>query len=223
MPPYQYIRLSTEAQDIRLLTLLPGKFDDTIRFTLSHAPLVHQIKLPLGRMFLKELRETLPLGWKAFETRERRFIFVCDETAEASWSHPDPEFDCTCLDHTYEGLYMAFLLRTKLSYTWCSTEILQTAYVENSTSPISKVNTPTTLQVSQNLALALRYLRHTLESRRLWIDALCSNQKDDTERMEQVKRRANIYKLAYQALVWLGPETNTTAAALSTLRYLGAQ
>ncbi|TGO69116.1 hypothetical protein BOTNAR_0015g00320 [Botryotinia narcissicola] len=62
-----------------------------------------------------------------------------------------------------------------LSYVWGDASIRQT---------ITFNDTP--FSVTQNLAIALYHLRLPLESRRLWVDAICINQSDVKERNEQV-------------------------------------
>ena len=81
------------------------------------------------------------------------------------------------------------------------------------------------IEVTQNLATALIYLRHKSEARILWIDALCINQEDMEERSSQVARMADIYRLAHRVVVWLGPESeeDRSSEALSTLRSIGSQ
>jgi hypothetical protein len=61
--------------------------------------------------------------------------------------------------------------------------------------------------VTPNLASALRHLRHPLEKRALWIDQICINQDNNSEKSEQVRAMAWIYKNASKVLVWLGWET----------------
>jgi hypothetical protein len=53
-----------------------------------------------------------------------------------------------------------------------------------------------TISITENLAIALPYLRYTDRARILWIDAICVNQLDPAERSEQVQLMANIYRLA---------------------------
>ncbi|PMD33030.1 HET-domain-containing protein [Hyaloscypha variabilis F] len=81
------------------------------------------------------------------------------------------------------------------------------------------------VEMTQNLATALVYLRHNSEPRVLWIDALCINQEDMEERNSQVARMADIFRLADRVVVWLGPESeeDRSAEALSTLRFIGSQ
>lgn len=61
-------------------------------------------------------------------------------------------------------------------------------------------------EVTVNLALALRYLRHRDEERILWVDALCINQLDIPEKTSQVAQMRGIYTGTEQVLVWLGEE-----------------
>jgi hypothetical protein len=226
MLPYKYSKLNVELQEIRLLTLLPSEFGDAIRFTLWHISLLVPDQHLLQRMPLEELRETLPPSWEVYETLERRFLFnhVASEYC-TQWTHPDPNFDRARYDPPLEDLYPSFqIIYEALSYTWGSTENPETAYVETSPSPSPLGgNTCLTLKVSQNLALALRHLRYPDEPRTLWVDAVCINQGDITERSEQVGRMASIYRLAHRIVVWLGPEANNSGLALSTLLYHGEQ
>lgn len=79
------------------------------------------------------------------------------------------------------------------------------------------------LSITQNLAIALPYLRYKDKIRRLWIDAICINQQDLRERSSQVKRMGDIYRLAYRAVVWLGTESNNSAHVLKILSQLGSE
>jgi hypothetical protein len=62
----------------------------------------------------------------------------------------------------------------------------------------------TPCSVTKNLAIALDYLRLNDKPRRLWIDALCINQRITKERNEQVGLMGEIYAKASLVLVWLG-------------------
>lgn len=107
-----------------------------------------------------------------------------------------------------------------LSYTWGGDIITDEGYVrdrEDSGKPCM------TLGLRPNLAFALRNLRHSDETRVLWIDAICINQDDIKERNEQVKRMTNIYTLAERVVIWLGEESDSSKLALSTLEHIGIQ
>lgn len=79
-----------------------------------------------------------------------------------------------------------------LSYTWGSGECV----------PIL-VNAKTVF-ITANLSAAMRRLRSQHKPRSLWIDALCINQMDFTERSGQVKLMGDIFGNAIGVIVWLG-------------------
>ena len=80
-----------------------------------------------------------------------------------------------------------------LSYAWGSPSAIH---------PITLNNRP--FKVPSNLHTALCYLRHEHVPRTLWIDALCINQIDSTEKSHQVRQMRSIYAGASRVLVWLG-------------------
>ncbi|KAH6716038.1 heterokaryon incompatibility protein-domain-containing protein, partial [Leptodontidium sp. MPI-SDFR-AT-0119] len=67
-----------------------------------------------------------------------------------------------------------------------------------------------TILVTQNLYAALLRLRKKQQHRTLWVDAICINQGDDSERIHQVRQMKDIYQAASRTLVWLGPDTDRT-------------
>ncbi|KAI9859121.1 MAG: hypothetical protein M1813_007077 [Trichoglossum hirsutum] len=68
--------------------------------------------------------------------------------------------------------------------------------------------------VTQSLELALRHLRDREKYRVLWIDALCVNHLDPTERNYTVKQMQAIFQTAQEVITWLGNESNTSKKAL---------
>ena len=81
----------------------------------------------------------------------------------------------------------------------------------------------TNFPATVNLVSALRHLRYSDSTRILWIDAICINQRDLTERNEQVGRMADIYRNAQRTLVWLGEwnsRMNEHATPHSVQRFL---
>jgi hypothetical protein len=223
MPPYQYSKLSQEAQDIRIVALLPGQFEDDIRFTLLRTPLIPREDHPRQRISLADLKKTVPPGWTIYENLEGRFIFENDETESTSWTHPIPSFDRSLYDPPADDSQPEFEPRYEaLSYTWGSPENTETVFVEPTETKLPRP-TATTLQIGRSLSTALRHLRCPDTTRMMWIDAVCINQADEAERSVQVKRMSYIYKLAYRVVVWLGSRRDSSDLALSTLRYLGDQ
>lgn len=47
----------------------------------------------------------------------------------------------------------------------------------------------------------------------IWIDKICINQDDTSERSSQVRLMGNIYSQAIRTLIWLGPELSSSSAA----------
>ena len=99
-----------------------------------------------------------------------------------------------------------------LSYVWGSQE-----------NPIDIHVGLHTLAVTQNLAEALPYLRYRDKPRTLWIDAICVNQHDLKERSRQVRRMADLYRLADRVVVWLGPEKADSKYGLRLLQDLSSK
>ncbi|KAL3291763.1 HET-domain-containing protein [Colletotrichum asianum] len=52
---------------------------------------------------------------------------------------------------------------------------------------------------------------------KLWIDAICIDQSDISERISQVLRMSSIYSSAQEVLVWLGEHTQEAAAGYSEI------
>jgi hypothetical protein len=100
---------------------------------------------------------------------------------------------------------------TALSYTWGPSTPAQEIWVQSQDSKLREG----TLQVGQNLfdflvAYATQpWSRH----RALWIDQICINQSDQSERSAQVSTMKNIYKRSKNVHVWLGCESAVVEAA----------
>jgi hypothetical protein len=77
------------------------------------------------------------------------------------------------------------------------------------------------LDVSPNLAAALRYLQWKETSRLLWADAICISQDDVLERSQQVQMMRNIFEGAEQVLVWLGEANADSSLAVRLVNESG--
>ena len=67
-----------------------------------------------------------------------------------------------------------------------------------------------TVSVTDNLFAALKGLRHRYgRARQLWVDAVCINQSDLSERASQVSIMGMVYSVAEQVNVWLGDSTSS--------------
>lgn len=84
-----------------------------------------------------------------------------------------------------------------LSYTWGDPTKTKAILVDGAV-----------VQVTSNLEEFLRYRRRDLDDKigTLWIDALCINQKDNSEKNTQLLLMRQIYEKANSTLVWLGTE-----------------
>jgi ankyrin repeat protein len=97
-----------------------------------------------------------------------------------------------------------------LSYTWGSTEMTDHVNIINGSK----------LPVTQNLYLALQYLRFKDGDRILWIDSLCIDQANDAEKGHQVQQMGNIYHRAECVVIWLGPATYETNVLMDSMKLL---
>ena len=111
-----------------------------------------------------------------------------------------------------------------LSYTWGSTtQAKEKVYIlQNSPANGSDVDSLQFLYVRINLLTALKYIRRPNAPRVIWIDAICIDQGNITEKGREVARMGQIYNNATQVLVWLGEEDESTHMALETIERLSA-
>jgi hypothetical protein len=68
LPEYEYVPFKDPKGDIRLVELLPGKFEDDIRVRIHYASLSPP---PVGvrrRLRIGEIKKTIPKDWKIYQT-----------------------------------------------------------------------------------------------------------------------------------------------------------
>ena len=94
-----------------------------------------------------------------------------------------------------------------LSYTWGD---------PNVTKPV--ILNGITVNVTGNLETCLRHLRKEDRAQIMWIDAICINQADITERNSQVQLMRYIYEQAMEVVIYLGDGTNDTYQAMDIIR-----
>ena len=94
-----------------------------------------------------------------------------------------------------------------LSYAWGSVELSENIQIDDGEIAITK-----------ELGKALRHLRRTDQPRTLWIDAICINQDDISERNSQVAVMTEVYRSAQRVVVWLGEEDESSDVALAFLK-----
>ncbi|GKT47638.1 heterokaryon incompatibility protein 6, OR allele [Colletotrichum spaethianum] len=103
---------------------------------------------------------------------------------------------------------------TALSYVWGDPNVTSPIYLDG-----------LEIQVTKNLESALRHLAieqwNDTDSRpTLWVDAICIDQRNQVERTQQVSLMKDIFRNAYQTLLWLGPATGDSDLAIDTLRQM---
>lgn len=99
-------------------------------------------------------------------------------------------------------------LYTALSYAWGTAPSSHALHVEG--------NQP--MRIGTNLNSALRHLRRRDREMWLWVDAVCINQRDISERNHQVGQMRRIYESAARTVIYLGDENgNTTLSAWNFL------
>ena len=99
-----------------------------------------------------------------------------------------------------------------ISYVWGSQDNLQRILVNGFE-----------CEVGKNLHAVLFRLRDRFIERFIWVDAICINQEDATEKGYQVQSMAKIYAKASRVLVWLGAATANSEQALDHIRGAGRQ
>ena len=75
----------------------------------------------------------------------------------------------------------------------------------------------TQIRLTINLLGALRYLRETRQGSRFWVDALCINQNDLTERAQQVQLMSRIYQKALLVAMWISERQDDSDLAIDLI------
>ncbi|KAI3333872.1 HET-domain-containing protein [Ustulina deusta] len=194
MHHYKYLPLEDE-NSIRLMTVLPGKFDDLIRAEITHEPLVPPDKVVLS---------TESSSWIHPDPSVNRALYDPIPDGEKNLSVP-----------VYEVL----------SYARGSPEKREVIEVEVSKTTAKRVFPTSffrrKLPITHNLALALRHTRFCDRPRTLWVDTICIGQSNAQERSTQVQRMGEIYSLATGVVAWLGPSFADSSLALAKLEKIG--
>lgn len=112
-----------------------------------------------------------------------------------------------------------------LSYTWGdpACPYLSSPKLSVQSLPAVRCN-GASLKVQPNLLAALKELQ-TLDIGRatyIWIDAICIDQANHSERSSQVQMMGTLYEQAETVIVWLGPEDETISDAFFVLERLGS-
>jgi hypothetical protein len=218
MDRYEYRTLAFDRDEIRLFDLQPGDVHDPIHIILEHYPLV-PLEPPLTeRLSIRELQATLPHGKRARETLNGRYFFGDEGYSAVTWDHPIASFPAAKYAAIDNETALATTKYEALSYLWGEALEKKSILISSTNPPHEK---PKELLINSNLFEALKQMRHSQSSRRLWVDAICINQEDLSERAREVLRMAQIYGLAHHVLIWLGREVASTSKAVQALQLWG--
>lgn len=88
-----------------------------------------------------------------------------------------------------------------LSYVWGDHSVTETITLDDDS----------VLHLTPSIADALRRVRLPDTTRAVWADQICINQKDKSERSQQVKLMGSLYRSAERVLVWLGRDPSGNA------------
>lgn len=76
-------------------------------------------------------------------------------------------------------------------------------------------------RVTTNLAQVLRQLRSETTPRTLWVDGICINLDNVSEKNHQVEMMGDIFKSAARVIIWLGPNWNGSASrAMAAIQFV---
>ncbi|KAF2812494.1 uncharacterized protein BDZ99DRAFT_558523 [Mytilinidion resinicola] len=220
MSDYQYLPLRRDQEEIRLISLLPGTFIDDIRISIHHALLIPPTGVQDPEDNTCDIGSIPSYPWSTERTSEDELFYLNNHTYETSWVHPLRNAPANLQPAqsrptSFEPYYEA------LSYNWGTMDDPEIAHVQDYQS--NEEIEVTVIRIGKSLAMAFRHLRHVDKVRTIWADAISINQQDVEERNAQVKRMADIYRLAYRVVAWTGKEDGDSKHALATLRYIGNQ
>ncbi|KAF5638772.1 het domain protein [Fusarium tjaetaba] len=74
--------------------------------------------------------------------------------------------------------------------------------------------------ITDSLSSCLTCLRKQQADALIWVDAICINQNDDTEKAVQVSQMGKVYQTAEQVIIWMGPEQPDEKGVLTTISKL---
>ncbi|KAH4819945.1 hypothetical protein HBI38_023360 [Parastagonospora nodorum] len=125
---------------------------------------------------------------------------------------------------------------TALSYNWGDSEADHTIIIQSEIKarPISslqdlvddamaeKLSDSRKMLIRHNLYDALKELRRASCGKHLfiWVDAICINQNDDTEKQEQVMKMASIYHNSKSVCIWLGTDTTESRVSDRAMQFI---
>lgn len=131
--------------------------------------------------------------------RDIRLLFIAPQQSHTN--------DIWC--STYQVSFREKPPYETLSYAWGDPELSESIICDGKR-----------LRVTKNLYAALLRLRQSHALVPLWIDAICIDQNNTSERTKQVRLMKQIYENAKQVVVWLGEEVESDKDAFEALHSL---
>ena len=141
--------------------------------------------------------------YQPVKAKEMRLLSI---GAGSGWSD---ELHCT-ISHVSVWKYYARQSYEALSYVWGDAATLRPLQCGG-----PKNNG--IIYVTENCLSAIRRLRRETETRVVWIDAICINQRDLQERSAQVDLMPDIYSQAEDVLVYLGEHYENSHLAMDMI------
>jgi hypothetical protein len=207
--PYKPFKDGTN--EIRLITILPAEGEgeaatgSQIHCRLDTVSLDDKFLTPTYRASLSNTDE-----WRG-PGRFMKMQAVSKENKQKGFEDwievSAPEDDATAYLPEFRYTWGDFMA---LSYTWGDPSITREIVVNG-----------VSLQVTENVDACLKVFRdkpYIKNGWKLWIDALCINQKDIVERGSQVKRMREIYTKAWTPIIWLGNEDEESDNAMELVK-----
>jgi len=235
MEPANMLYMQLLVHEIRLITIQPSQhFEEQVECTLDHFDITEQAYTDRFATAIRELRTILqksdpeqergrslsstcslrdelfrPVYEKALRSEEeseayKNAVYLGEDPEQHTYPNDGP---ITLPEFRYSwGDYIA------LSYTWGDPANIREILVNGRK-----------LEVTQNVDAMLKTLRSKSYIKRgwkVWIDAICINQKDLRDRSSQVQKMHEIYTRAWTPIVWLGEMEEDTATGLDLLASL---
>ncbi|TGO13444.1 hypothetical protein BTUL_0069g00110 [Botrytis tulipae] len=115
--------------------------------------------------------------------------------------------NCRLHDYSLRESDKGTHLYEALSYVWGSSNKPKVVFINEDSLP-----------VTANLYTALLHLRDRTFERIIWVDSICINQEDNTEKGHQIQLMAKIFGQANRVIVYLGDAEDDSNQALESIR-----
>ena len=216
-----YTHLDTTKDEIRLVRVLPGNPEDPIKCELVQN--ISLLSLQKERPEVTDYMSFENSKREVFRSQDNRFYGT--ELGLGGLGHED------CLQQGYTGIMQCEVQEWHLAgkknnnQSPLGDEYYALSYAAGNLQDL----TPITLggvvfNVYSSIAEAIRRLRLSSITLQLWIDQICINQSNGTEKNMQVSKMKDIYRKANEVLIWLGnSHDNNETSIKSHLEFIGHQ